>query len=235
MTTRQRSCDPDVRGAADDPAVVADRPLDGGATLAAPGSVGPPGEHQAGRQPLEVPLPRPDGRLVEVVHVEHDDAARRPVEPEVHAVGVAAELRADAGRGRDQQVVGHHVGGTTEVGERRRRHAVDADRHEVRCPPAVGSLEAGDGIESITGRRPGRVARSRRRPSQRLSGGAPFGPRRAPAAEVERPVGAHESGNAGPSAAVRSWWLGRPRSAPIRTTAIVAPSSGPATYAHHDP
>ena len=49
------------------------------------------GDIHAGDQPLQIPFPRPDGRFVEVVDVDHDVALRRAIQPEVVDVRVAVD------------------------------------------------------------------------------------------------------------------------------------------------
>ena len=51
-----------------------------------------PGDGEAGREPLDVPLPRPGKGLVEVVDVEDQPALRRGERTEVHQVRVATHL-----------------------------------------------------------------------------------------------------------------------------------------------
>ncbi len=46
-------------------------------------------------QPLDVPLPRPRGGLVEVVQIEDEMTLRRAEYAEIRHVGIAAELHLD--------------------------------------------------------------------------------------------------------------------------------------------
>ena len=55
-----------------------------------------PGDREARHQALDVPLPRPGQRLVEVVDVEHQPPIRGGEAAEVRQVGIAAELDVQA-------------------------------------------------------------------------------------------------------------------------------------------
>ena len=59
----------------------------------------PAGHHDAGGQPLHVPLPGPGQCLVEVVAVEDELAFGRTEDAEVGEVGVAADLGVEPERG----------------------------------------------------------------------------------------------------------------------------------------
>ena len=89
------------------------------------------GDLEARGEALDVPLPRPRQRLVEVVDVEDEAPLRRLVETEVHQVGVAAELRRQPGVGRAGEVGRHDQGAAAVEGERRGEHAPVADGHEL--------------------------------------------------------------------------------------------------------
>ncbi len=79
--------------------------------------VGPPGHDEARREALDVPLPRPRAGLVEVVDVEEQVAFRGGEHAEVRQVGVAAQLRVEAGVGVGGEVGGHHRRASAEEGE----------------------------------------------------------------------------------------------------------------------
>ena len=104
------------------------------------------GDREAGGEPLDVPLPRPRQRLVEVVEVEDEAAVGRREDAEVGEVGVAAGLDPQAGGGRCREIGRHHGGGAAEEGERRGRHPAVADRDQLRDPGDRLSLEDRDGV-----------------------------------------------------------------------------------------
>ncbi len=104
------------------------------------------GDHDACRQPLEVPLPRCGQRLVEVVGVEHKAPLRRREEPEVGQVGIAAGLHQDVGPGRRLKVERHHGGRTTVIGEGRLGHSRMAQFDEIGKAIRLLCLENGDRI-----------------------------------------------------------------------------------------
>ena len=101
---------------------------------------------EAGREPLDVPLPRTGQRLVEVVDVEQHPPLRGAEQAEVRQVGVAAQLHGDAGPGRAGQVGGHDGRRAAEERERRHEHPAVPDRDEFRHPrhvPAVRAARSG--------------------------------------------------------------------------------------------
>ena len=63
-----------------------------------------PGDLEARRQALDVPLPRPRQGLVEVVDVEDQPPVGGGEDAEVRQVGVAAHLHPKPGLGRRRQV-----------------------------------------------------------------------------------------------------------------------------------
>ncbi|MNZ28203.1 hypothetical protein D3C78_454290 [compost metagenome] len=114
-----------------------------------------PGDHEAGGQALDVPLPGRGEGLVEVVDVEHQVALGGGEETEVEQVAVAAGLHADAGAGHGRQVVGHQAGRAAQEGEGAAQHAPVADRHQLLQAVLVGLLEDGDGVAALGRRLPG--------------------------------------------------------------------------------
>ena len=114
------------------------------------------------RHPLHVPLERPRQRLVEVVQVEQQAPFRGGEQAEVRQVGVAAQLGIEAGHRRARQVRRHDPGGAAVEGERRDRHPAMPHRHQIRLPGQILLLEQGDGIGTVRGRVPPRVASGRR-------------------------------------------------------------------------
>ena len=67
-------------------------------------------------------------------------------EAEVEQVGVAAELGADARRGRAREVGGHDAGAAAVERERGLRHAAVADGHQLRQAIPIGLFEHVDGV-----------------------------------------------------------------------------------------
>ena len=116
----------------------------------------PAGHHEAGAEPLQVPLPGRRERLVEVVDGEDDPPLRGGEAAEVAQVGVAAALDADPGGGRRGQVGRHGERRPPVERERRADHAPVAEREQLghasllrrqdhldRVPPDVGGLPRG--------------------------------------------------------------------------------------------
>ncbi len=101
----------------------------------------PAREHQRGGEPLEVPLPRAEHGLVEVVEVDDQIAARVSVQTEVGRVRVAAELRAHACDRRTRQVMCHQAGRTAQKGEGRCRHAPHPYGRQAGHPALVRLLD----------------------------------------------------------------------------------------------
>ena len=123
------------------------------------------GDLEARREPLDVPLPGPGQRLVEVVDVEDQLAVGRGVAAEVGEVRVAAELGPEAGRRRGREVGGHHRGRPAVEGERGDQHARVSQRHELRDPRLRLALEHVHRVGPIRRRLPVAVGRARRRRS----------------------------------------------------------------------
>ncbi len=152
------------------PANAADRRAVGGCR--APGrlprgglveAVLPGRDHEAGDEPLEVPLPRARVRLVEVVEVEDEAPLRARVHPEVREVRVAAGLHALPHRRRGREVARHRGRRAPEEGERRRRHPAHAHRDEVRMAALVRRQNVADRHLGRAQRPPGMAAARHRR------------------------------------------------------------------------
>ena len=117
-----------------------------------------PGRDRAARrQSLDVPLPGPRQRLVEVVDVEGEAAFRGGVGAEVQEVRVAAGLDVETGHRRVREIRRHDDGRAPQESERRLEHPRVAHGHQIRQPGGVRLLEQFDGIGSI--RREGRARR----------------------------------------------------------------------------
>ena len=112
------------------------------------------GQHEAGGQPLDVPLPGRRQGLVEIVDVEDHPPLRRGEDTEVGQVTVATGLHAKP-RGRRAGEVGSHVQRRTPVErERRFQHAPVANGHQLRNAAPVGLLYERDGIGAPVRRLP---------------------------------------------------------------------------------
>ena len=132
------------------------------------------GDDDAGRQPLNVPLPGSGQSFIEVVDVEEDVALRRGEAAEIHKVSVAASLHAKSGRRGRRQIGRHDRGRAAIEGERRLGHAPEADRDQLRDSAFVGLAQKLDRIAPILGRLPAAMRGARRRVAQRLARGAPL-------------------------------------------------------------
>src|SRR5262249_33603738 len=89
---------------------------------------------QAGRQPLDIPLPRAGQGLVEVVDVEHQAALGRAEDAEVGQVSIAAGLHRQPGYRRPGQVAGHRQGRAPVIGERGHQHPAPPDPPNLTPP-----------------------------------------------------------------------------------------------------
>ena len=103
----------------------------------------------ARRQALDVPLPRSDGGLVEVVDVEDGAALGAEEEPEVGYVRVAACLDLDSG-GRGAREVGRHDERASAIeGEGRDGHPLVAQRKQLPYAGLALAAQELDGIGTI--------------------------------------------------------------------------------------
>ena len=132
------------------------------------------GDDDAGRQPLDVPLPRRRQGLVEIVDVEEDVALGGGEAAEIHEVSVAASLHAKPGGGGRGEVGRHDRSRAAIEGEWRLRHAPEADRDQLRNPAFIGLVQKLDRIAPVLGRLPAALRCARRGVAQRLPRGAPF-------------------------------------------------------------
>ena len=119
------------------------------------------GDHDAGRQPLDVPLPGAGERLVEVVDVEDEAPLGRAEDAEVREVGVTAALHVEARARRRREVGGHDRRGAAIERERRGEHAAVADRHELGHARRGLRLEDADRVGPLRRRLVRAVARAR--------------------------------------------------------------------------
>ena len=115
---------------------------------------------EARREALDVPLPRPRQRLVEVVDVEDEPPLRRLEEAEVHEVRVAAQLGREPGVGRPGQVRRHEQRAAPVEGAGRDEHAPVADGHQLRDPVGRLLLEQADRVRPAGAAPPSARARS---------------------------------------------------------------------------
>jgi hypothetical protein len=105
-----------------------------------------PREHDRGGKPLEVPLPRAEHGLVEVVQIDDQTAPRIAVQPEIGRMCIAAELGAHPGHRRPHQVVGHQPGRTAQERERCGSHPPHPDRREAGHSAPVRLLDRTHGV-----------------------------------------------------------------------------------------
>ena len=130
------------------------------------------GDDNAGRDPLNVPLPGSRQGFVEIVDVEEDIALRCGETAEIHQVSVAAGLYAKSGR-RGQCQIGRHERGCAAIKrERRLGHAPEADWDQLQDSAFVGLAQKLDRIAPIVGRLPTAMRSSRGRVAQRFACGA---------------------------------------------------------------
>ena len=130
------------------------------------------GDDNAGREPLDVPLPGRRQSFVEIVDVEEDVALGRGETAEIHQVSVAAGLHAKSGRRRRGQIGRHERGCAAIKRERRLGHAAEADWDQLQDSAFVGLAQKLDRIAPIVGRLPTAMRSSRGRVAQRLACGA---------------------------------------------------------------
>ncbi len=115
----------------------------------------PTGDHEAGREALDVPLEGSVERLVEVVDVEDEVALGRCEQPEVGEVGVAAQLDDDPGIRGGREVGRHRQRRPAVERERRDRHPAVADRDQLGDPGGGLLLQERDRVgRSGGGRQP---------------------------------------------------------------------------------
>ena len=115
----------------------------------------------AGDEPFQVPFPRADRGLVEVVQVKDHFLLRRAVQPEVTQVGVAGQNDRQARRGRVGQIPGHDGGRAAQETERRGRHAPHAQRQQFALAALVGRQQSAHGIGPVCRGLPLRVGLAR--------------------------------------------------------------------------
>ena len=142
--------------------------------------------HYARRQPLQVPLPGPRQRLVEVVDVENDVALGCRESAEVHQMRVPARLHLDS-RHRCFGEVGRHQRRRASVErEGRRGHPSHPQRDQLRDSVGVGVEHDSDRVASILRRRPSNVRVARHAIAQRLPHGTAFVARGFPRQRFQR-------------------------------------------------
>ncbi len=168
---------PDVElghpGVAPHPAPVRhDRRLDGGAGPSPPHPAGPGRHHQAGGQPVHVPLEGAGQGLVEVAQVEGEVAFGRGPQAEVEDVGVAAQLHLDAAVGTRAEVGGHHRGRSPVVVPGRQGHPPVAQGEEAGVADVLLVEDRLERVVAAERRRPPPLAAARRPLAGHLAGGA---------------------------------------------------------------
>src|SRR5262249_29644018 len=90
---------------------------------------------------LNVPIPRPRQRRVEIIEVENELTLRRGKESEVRQMTIAARLYGDPRDGRGCEVMRHNRRGSPVEGKRRLRHPTHSHRHQFLNPHSVLALE----------------------------------------------------------------------------------------------
>ena len=86
-------------------------------------------------------------------------------------MGVAAHLDMEAGRRRFSQIGRHDAGGPPVKGEWRLQHAAIAQRHQIRLPVRVGSVQDADRVRPTRMRAPAGMRIARHAVAQPLAGG----------------------------------------------------------------
>src|SRR5262249_57441015 len=76
-------------------------------------------------------------RLVEILDVEYDVLFRGGESSEVHQMAVAARLDENAGARLVFEVLGHHRGGAAQERKRTGKHAIVANRYQLRHTAAI--------------------------------------------------------------------------------------------------
>ena len=115
------------------------------------------GDHEAGRQPLEVPFPGRREGLIEVVDGEDNLPLRGGETAEVDQVGVSAALHADAGRRGARQIHRHGQCRAPVEGEGRQHHPPVAKGKQLGEAPLVGLQHQADRIGPIGAGLPSRM------------------------------------------------------------------------------
>ncbi len=145
---------PDVEGALRRQAphrvlVAGDRLHDGSAPLGRRRARIRDGDREAGREALEIPFPRADRDLVEIVEVEDDVALRRTEQAEIVRVRVAVHHHVDAAARPARQVPGHDMGGPAQEREGRGRHPGDPQGDQMRLTALMRGLDQGDRVGPV--------------------------------------------------------------------------------------
>jgi len=86
-------------------------------------------------------------------------------------MGVATHLDTDSSRRRFSKIGRHHAGRPAIKGERRLQHAAIAQRHQIRLPRRVGSVQDADRIRPAGMRPPAGMRIARHVVAKSLAGG----------------------------------------------------------------
>jgi len=135
------------------------------------------GDHEARRQPLEVPFPGRREGLIEVVDGKDDLPLRGAETPEVDQVRVAAALHADAGSRSARQIHRHRERRAPVEGKGRQRHPPVAKGKQLGEAPLVGLQHEADRVGPIGGGLPSRMRGARALLAQAFAHGIALGPR----------------------------------------------------------
>ena len=117
-------------------------------------------DQHAHGQALDVPLPRPGERLIEIVDVEHQPPLGRGEHPEVRQVRIPAALHGQPRPRRRREIMRHDHRRPAIERERRDQHPPVADRHQLRHTRLRLTLEQLDRIGAS--RRAARTTRDSR-------------------------------------------------------------------------
>ena len=110
-----------------------------------------------GGHALEVPFEGRSAGFIEVIDIEDEAAIRGSVGTEVAHVGIAADLRDDAGVGQRSEVSGHDRHSAAEEAEGRSEHAFVLQRDQRRDASAHGARDGGHRRNAAGRRAPVRV------------------------------------------------------------------------------
>ncbi len=100
-----------------------------------------PGQHERRGHTLQIPLEGAADGFIEIVDVEDEATVGCGEGAEVAHVGIAAQLRFNAGVGNHGEVGGHHWRGAAEVEEWRLRHELMLELQQSRNASPLGTLQ----------------------------------------------------------------------------------------------
>ena len=127
------------------------------------------GDIHTGDQSLQIPLPRPDGRLIKVVDVDHDIPLWSSIQTEVVDVRIAVDHDLWPADRRAGQVGCHDRTRASQECERRLDHAPYSQRDQTLLTPDIARQHRRHRVRPICWRLPGGVRFAGRLLSQRLA------------------------------------------------------------------